>query len=137
MSIGPGELANELKTLRKGRGLQAPEMVAVVELRAEHLRTQPDPRAQAVAVQLQLVVAHQWVGLDQVVRRSARVVDEAGQRELFAAGVAADLRRTASASYDAKNGLGRKISGVVFAVITRDCPAMLTWLVAVLPLSVV
>lgn len=30
MSIGPGELANELKTLRKGRGLQAPRLAEQV-----------------------------------------------------------------------------------------------------------
>ena len=50
---------------------------------------------------------------------------------------AAVLRRTASASYGAKNGFGRRTSGVVVAVSTRDWPAILTSLVAVLPLNVV
>src|SRR5438876_9124706 len=47
------------------------------------------------------------------------------------------LRRAASASYGAKNGLGRRRSAAVVAVRTRDWPAILTWLVAVLPLKVV
>ena len=48
---------------------------------------------EAVSIKLELVVAHQWVALDEVVRRRARIVDVAGQSQLLARSVTTNAWR--------------------------------------------
>src|SRR5260221_10647125 len=48
---------------------------------------------QAVPLEVELVVAHQGIALDEVVRGRKGIVDEAGQGQLLASRVAADARR--------------------------------------------
>ena len=71
---------------------------------------------QAIAIELQLVVAHQGVALDQVVRRGTRIVDEAGQGQLLGRGVTTDPVR--ALEHQHLEAGPRRIGGRQQAVVT-------------------